>query len=504
MDRAEIKATAGSASTASNILWFASSNLFRQVMNIGIALLRPLLLKPELFGLFSVMRLIPTYAHHVHLGARNTLRYRIPLHEQHGETEQTDRLRATVLTGAMTLTVLVSLALVLTAALLDARTEVRVGLIICAATVLVLGLYDHVLAELKGFQLFRIVSVQNYVSAVVTLAVGAALIWWFGFYGALATELVVFLVLLVFLARKGFVRTRWRMDLSLFKSAVLFGAPTLLFDVSLLLMRTMDRIVIAAMLGLEQLGYYALGAVVLAYVMHVPGATREVMEAKLFQHGRTEDLQVRFERYVMQPIRIIAFAMPVLIGPAVILLPAAIHLALPDYALGVPAMQALMLGGFFLAISFPLRGILVASGRQIRAAGVLLTSILLHTALSAGLIAAGFGIVGVAVSAGIAFLSAGAGLLALVVGALPERPVNLARSVILSLLPFPVMLTALALAHHVAAAATQPLPLQLVIQLGVYGLVIGVAGLIAMHQGVVPAPRGLAKGLRRRRPAPSV
>jgi len=495
--------TPDSASSAVNILWFASSNLFRQIMNIGTALLRPLLLTPELFGLFSMLRLIPTYAHHIHLGARHALRYRMPLYQEHGETEKSDTLRASVLTGVAIITGLVALALVVTAAVIDATPEVRIGLLICAVSVVVISLYDHVLAELKGFQLFRIVGLQNYLSAVIMLVVGAALIWWFGFYGAMATELVVFAVLLVVLARKGLVRMRWRFDLSLFKGAVLFGAPTLLFDVALLLMRTTDRIVIAGTLGFEQLGYYALGSIVLAYVMHIPGATREVMEAKLFQHGRTEDLQQRFERYVMQPIRIVAFAMPVLIGPAIILLPAAIHLALPDYSQGVPAMQALMLGGFFLAISFPLRGILVASERQIRAVGVLLASIVLHAGLSYGLIQAGFGIVGVAVSAGVAFLVAGAGLLALVVNALPTAPVGLWRAVFVSLLPFPIMIAALAAAQAVAAAAEQPLPLDLAIQLAVYGAAIGAAGLVAVRIGVIPTPRILTRILRRR-PVPSV
>jgi O-antigen/teichoic acid export membrane protein len=228
------------------------------------------------------------------------------------------------------------------------------------------------------------------------------------------------------------------------------------------------------------------------------------MEAKLFQHGRTEDLHVRFDRYVMRPIRIIGFAMPVLIGPAIILLPVVIALVLPDYAVGVPAMQALMLGGFFLAVSFPLRGILVAAGRQIRAAAVLLGSVLLHAALSYALILAGFGIVGVAVSAGVAFLCAGAGLLALVIGALPVRPVNLGRSVLVSLLPFPIMIGALGLARQVADAAAQPLLMDTVIQLGVYGLVIGAAGVTAMRLGAIPTPGGLSRLLRRRRPAASM
>ncbi len=493
MNRAEISSAAGAVSPAANIVWFASSNLFRQVLNAGTAFLRPILLSPELFGLFSMLRLIPNYAHHIHLGARHTLRYKIPLHEAHGEDAETDRLRATVFTGTMAIAVLVSCALAAAALWIDASPEMRIGLAICAVIVLLGGVYDHFMAELKGFQLFRAVSVQNYLHAVVMLVAGAGLIWWLGFYGAILAELVVIVAMLGVLAHRRFLKVCRGFDPALFKAAVVFGAPTLLFDVSLLLMRTTDRLVIAGTLGLEQLGYYALGSIVMAYVMHVPGATREVMEAKLFQHNRTQDIEVRFDRYVLKPIRMIGFAMPVLIGPAVLMLPFVIGWALPSYAQGVPAMQVLMLGGFFLALSFPLRGMLVSSGRQIKAAGVLLASVILHVGLSYTLILAGFGIVGVAVSAGVTFLCSGAGLLLLVLRALPRRPARLGRALLLCLLPFPLMLAGLAAALQVAAATGQAPFAQLVIQLSVYGLLMGVFGLAAMRAEVIPTPRPLRK-----------
>jgi len=497
VNRAETNQTTKTVSSAASILWFASSNLFRQLLNIGTAFLRPLLLTPELFGLFSMLRLIPTYAHHIHLGARNTLRYRIPDYEAHGETEQIDRLRYTVLTGTAVIALAVSLALLLAALLLEgAGPEVRIGLAICAGTVIVISIYDNVLAELKGFQLFRVVGLQNYFSALVTLVVGGALIWWFGFYGAMLTELIVLLVMLVVLARRGYFSFRLGFDLALFRSAVAFGAPTLLFDASLVLMRTTDRLVIAGTMGLEQLGYYALGSIVLAYVMHVPGATREVMEGKFFQYERTHDIEALFEIYVLKPIRVMAFAMPVLIGPAVILLPFVIGLALPSYVQGVAAMQALMIGGFFLAISFPLRGMLVSSGRQIKAVWVLLGSIGLHAGLSCLLVWAGFGIVGVAASAGVAFLCSGAGLMLLVVGALPRRPANLGWSLLVSLVPFPLMIGGLVMADRIGATIDQSTVVQLAVQLAVYGLFIGAAGLVAVRVRVIPVPRVLQRFVR--------
>jgi O-antigen/teichoic acid export membrane protein len=312
-----------------------------------------------------------------------------------------------------------------------------------------------------------------------------------GFYGALLAQTVVIATMLVIMASRGIVRVRKGFDLGVLRQAICLGGPSLVFDIALMLMRTLDRVIIANFLGLEQLGYYALGAMMLGYLMNIPGATREVMEARVFQTRRGSTPDQVFHQFVVQPMTMIGFSMTVLIGPMVLLLPVIIPWLLPTYAPGVPATQTLMLGGYFLALAFPLRGVLALYGWQKWGAAILLGSVVLHTVLSILLIRTGFGIIGVALSAGFAFSVATACLFFFIVSKLTEFPHGLAGNVVWISLPFAAMLGVLqAVAMAGEGVGWPPLP-TVGLQLSLYALALTVGALTAARIGLIPAPWAL-------------
>ena len=496
----QVRGRGTASSPLHSIFWFASSNVFRQAVNAGATLLRPALLSPELFGLFSILRLVPTYAHYLHLGARHGMRYLTPLYEARGEHDRAEHLKATVFTGSLALNLIVA-GLLMAALWTDWPREIRIGLAICAVTVVLGCVYDHFIAEMKAHRMFKAVGVNNYLSAVVYLAGGVLLITTLGFYGALLAEVSVIAIMIAVMASGGLIRLRRGFDLALFKAAVSLGAPSLLFDATMLMMRTTDRMVIASMLDYEQLGYYGLGAMVMGYVMHIPGATREVMEADLFFRRDTLSSQEAFQTYMIKPMAMIGLCMIFVIGPMVLTLPLIIAMLLPAYTSGVPAAQVLMLGGYFMAIAFPVRGILAAYGWQRWGALILLGACALHAGLSVVLIAAGLGIVGVALSAGMSFFAAAMALTFFVIVKLPTRPRNWAASILQVFLPFLLMLAVLYAATALGAWLNwSPWP-TLVAQLFVFGVALAAGTLVAARAGIIPWPTMPGRQGRRREPS---
>lgn len=483
-----------------SIVWFASSNIFRQAVNAGATLLRPALLSPEMFGLFSILRLVPTYAHYLHLGARHGMRYLTPLYDSQGEHDRAKRLEASVFTGSLALNMLVAGLLVATL-WSDWSREVRIGSAICAATVLLGCVYDHFIAEMKAHRMFKAVGMNNYLSAVVYLVGGVILITTLGFYGALLAEVFVIAVMIAVMVSGGVIRPRRGFDVSLFKAAVSLGAPSLLFDATMLMMRTTDRMVIASSLDYEQLGYYGLGAMVMGYVMHIPGATREVMEADLFYHRNAISSQDAFQKYMAKPMTMIGLCMIFVIGPMVLTLPIIVSVLLPAYTGGVLAAQVLMLGGYFMAIAFPARGILAAYGWQKWGALILLSACALHAGLSMLLIAAGLGIVGVALSAGISFFFAAITLFLFVVFKLPTRPSGWVASTMQVMLPFPLMLGVLYAAISLGAWLSWSPWATLAVQLLVFGLALAAGTLAAACAGIIPLQYIPVRRGRRRKSA---
>ncbi len=57
---------------------YVASHLYQKAMAVLTALARPVFLGPEQFGAWTVLRTIPTYAAHAHLGARSAFRFAVP------------------------------------------------------------------------------------------------------------------------------------------------------------------------------------------------------------------------------------------------------------------------------------------------------------------------------------------------------------------------------------------------------------------------------------------
>lgn len=471
--------------TLTNILWFASSNVFRQLLGAVTAFLRPLLLSPEQFGLFSLLRTLPLYAQRLHFGARSGLRYLMPLYQSQRQTHAVADLKGTVLKTALVMNGLLAAVLIAVAALAtDLAIELRVGLVLTAAFVLTACFVDHYTAELKGEQRFKLVSISNYLNAVALLVVSLPLMLWHGFYGALAGQTIATVVVLGWMIRRRIAGKRSGFDWTLLKSAITLGLPTLLFDVALLLIRTADRFVITYHAGFEALGYYALGSMITGYLLNIPGATREVMEGKLFRELDTHSQAEVFRLYAQQPMVSMSFTMPWIIGPLYLALPVVIGQFLPTYDPGIVSAQWLCLGTWFLAVSYPIRGVLVANRWQLASLVILGMTLCLHVGLSWWWLSSGFGIEMVAVSTSIAFLVVLLGTWSMTLLRLGERPAGLPRDVLLIIgLP---LLTFAVLWLVLQVRITDSPWLDLLIQWLLLGVYLAITGLIAIWLRVIP------------------
>lgn len=477
--------------TLTSILWFASSNFFQQLLGAVTAFLRPLLLSPEQFGLFSLLRTLLMYADRLHFGARNGMRYLMPLYESRQQTHTSADLKGTVLKTALVMTVLMAVGLIGFAAFAkDLAIELRIGLVLTAGIALIACFVDHFTVELKGEQRFKLVSLSNYLRAVALLIVSLPLMLWHGLYGALVGQAIATSVVLGWMIRRRIAGRRPGFDWTLLKTAVALGLPTLLFNVALLLIRTADRFVISYHSGFEALGYYALGTMIAGYLLDIPGATREVMEGKLFLELDTHSQAEAFRRYAQQPMVSMCFTMPWIIGPVYLALPILIGQFLPKYDPGILAAQWLCLGTWFLAVSYPIRGVLVANRWQWGALVILGIALCLHVGLSWWWLSSGYGIEMVAISTSIAYLLVLSGTWGMTLLRLGERPAGLLRDVLLMTgLP----LSTFWVLWMVGQARMTDSPwLDLLIQWLIFGIYLTITGLIAIWLRVIP-PRLIRK-----------
>lgn len=391
-------------SIAGNVLRYTSSNIFQHLLGLVTALIRPRLLSPNLYGVFNLLNVIPTYFSYSNLGSYDITRYRVPYHEARGEHEVSLDIQAGVYYGSLLINAVLTCAMIVVALVGDFTPVIRSGLLITALVVMVQWYHDNYVLILKARQNFARLSASIYVQAVSTLAATAVLTYFFGLAGALAAGVLALVPVLIYLRVCAPIGKKSRFNRNVFFSLIRDGFPIMVYNFAVVLLNTSDRLVISYLLGNEQLGYYGVAIMVHSFLRQIPGRAREVLEPRLMRSVSHQSREEILREYLFKPLLTTAFLMPLLIGPAVFLLPVVIPLLLPKYIPGILATQIIVCGCYFLALSYVTRGIFVAYNWQRTGAVFMVAALLFNITLSVGFVKAGLGIAGVAAAAGISQL----------------------------------------------------------------------------------------------------
>lgn len=426
-------------SVLKTILMYSSSNIYRQFLGVFTAFIRPKLLSPELYGLWSLLNTIPNYATYLQLGTRPAARYMIPSCRARGEDEQIEAVKGGFYYGSLIPNLGFAFLLMLAACWPGLERHEYWGLLTMAAVVMLFWHFEYLVNILKGEQNFRLVTASNYVYTTATFIFGIVLIYLFGIYGAYASLVASLALTAVFLSHKVREKRPRVFDQSIFMQMVRFGFPILLFDLVQVGLRSLDKFMVAGFLSKADLGYYGMATMILGFIINIPGVSREVIEPRLMRDFHHRPIEECLQDYFFKPLISTAFLVPMLIGAVLYGLPALIHLLLPRYTASIEPTQILVIGSYFLALYYPVRGIVVANNWQLKASAVMSLSVVVQLLAIYASIRLGFGLPGVATACGLAFFSLDLILLIFLLRRYPEPFRGHSRKVFLILLPFVLM-----------------------------------------------------------------
>jgi O-antigen/teichoic acid export membrane protein len=390
-------------STVRNIIRYSSSHYYRQVLGVITAFIRPKLLTPELYGLWNLFKIIDTYADYIHFGSLSSMKYRIPFLESKNEHEKVRIIKGSALHGTFWIYLLFSIILILFSFKSGMSTEARVGLLAFSVIVIFLWYYEFYSALLKAYQNFILISRANYLYYTLVFFLSVVLIYFWGIYGVYLSVAVPLIVTILYFRSKAPLIDVNEFQINVFVDLIKHGFPIMFFDTVAMLIRTCDRFIVSALLGNEQLGYYGISIMVLGFIMNIPGASREVIEPKMMQSLNQSSYKKGIDEYFLKPLLNIAYIMPFLIGIVVFTFPIVIPLLLSRYTPGIVPSQILVIGGYFLALSYTVRGVVVANNWQLMASFIISFSLFANIVLSILFINFGFGISGVSIASSISF-----------------------------------------------------------------------------------------------------
>ncbi len=418
---------------------YAGSRYFRQVSGVLLAVLRPKLLGPTFYGLWTLFKVIPRYSRFIPLGAREALRFYLPYHRERSEGDRVQTITNTVFVATGFLHIVVAVVLLMVCLLWGFTKEAKFGLL-CMALYLPLEFYvRHVISILRSEEKFGLIARYNYFESILIFVLTIPLLYWLRIYGVFIAVLGTRLILAIQMFRHGGLRARPSFNLKTYVEMVRKGFPIMMSDFCVDLIMTSDRIIIAVLLGQTSLGYYGIAIMLLAILIQLPGTAREIMEPQVMRDMDEHASESFVNEYLLKPLVNTAYLMPFMIGPVCLMLPAVLPLVLPKFLPGIVPTQVIALGVYFLALSFVPRPLIVANGWQSQVARYLPIVLVVNVGVSAALIKMGYGILGAALGSAFSFALLFFTLLIFVALKLTVRGDNWWRHIFALVLPFPVM-----------------------------------------------------------------
>ncbi|MEA3402888.1 MAG: oligosaccharide flippase family protein [Armatimonadota bacterium] len=242
----------------------------------------------------------------------------------------------------------------------ETRVALAIGGGLLAAEEMV-ALYWSVLRSWESFGTLAIGELVRTFAQLGLMILGA---WLLGVTGVMLGWLAAALILLGFLDLASRIRVSAKVDWQQVWGLLLIGFPVALISFADILLRSIDGAVLVHFYGEERFGLYTVAMQMAAYLFALPQAAGFVIWPKVLESYGAEADGERRSRRVLLPTIALASVMPVIGGTAWLLMPAAVNLLVPRFALSVPAAQVLSLGATFLALPLASNAALVANDRE--------------------------------------------------------------------------------------------------------------------------------------------
>lgn len=427
---------------------YSASNIYRHITRAANAFIRPKLLEPELYGFWSLIGTLLFYSSHSHLGSHNTMNYSVPYYDSKGEHDKSIQLKGSVFYGTLYINIIISLSIAIYALIGNMNTMVRLGLLTLSALMIINWLSDFYSIHIHATLNFRLMVAKNYIESTISLLLSAVLLYLFGIYGLYLSIILSSILVIFYLRSKHAIEEHYRFDAKIFLDAVKKGFPILMISFSFALIRTADRLIISFFLGNKMLGFYGIAISLFDFIMHIPGSSRAVLEPKLMQSLGSNTVEEILTAYFFKPLYNTAYLIPLLIGPVFFILPPSVSLLLPKYIPGIMSAQIIAFGVYFLALTYIIRGILIANKWQLGMFYITSVVLVLNVMMSIILIKNGFGIEGVAVSSNIAYFILFISLMVFIFNKYEYKAKEGAALIISLLVPFLIMCVALVVLHN--------------------------------------------------------
>ncbi|MGB2630609.1 MAG: oligosaccharide flippase family protein, partial [Candidatus Omnitrophota bacterium] len=376
---------------------FTSARYISQGLGFFTAIAMRRFLGPFYMGMWSLLKVLLGYVAYLFMGVDQGALNKIPLYAGQGDEKAEGEVRNNLF-GFMLL-VSVAAAIVLFAAAVCLRhvypREVIFGLYVLSAYVILENMCAFYQLLLRTKHNFSVLSKSIIFESAVNLILILLLVRNFKIYGLYIAIVLTALLNILFMRVLARYRIRFNLNMRRLFDLARTGFPITIVGLLQWALASLDRIMIAGMIGVTFVGYYSIPVMAKNYISQLSGFGTVLYPRLMEAYGKRQNVE-DIKKYAIIPPMINAYILPVVLGIMFFVGPLLIKKILPQFSPGILAMQILLLSMFFESSRVQAFHFIVAMKKQVRVIPLVVGAIILNAVGNYMFIKKGYGIYGVA------------------------------------------------------------------------------------------------------------
>ncbi len=318
-------------------------------------------LGPVLMGAWKSALLVDTLGEFARLGVLRAMGIRVPVLDGKGDVKESARITAIAGSFMFWLGIVLGLTIFGVSFFFE-NPDLRISLRFVALAVAVTQPY-YFLRELAGVkQEFVLRSKETLLRSAFDFIVAVVCCKFLGLYGLGLATSGALIAAALYLLRKQRVPFQIKPDIKGIKELIRTGIPFSLTEAGYELLRRLDVLLMAFLLGPAAVGYYGVSLLIMdvAIILTQKGISQVVSPHLLKEFGRTGSFSAVAVYYEV-PARLFCYVLPPLLGAGTFLVGVFVRLALPQYGEGIEAAEVTLWAVFFVALHFSINAFFIAS-----------------------------------------------------------------------------------------------------------------------------------------------
>ncbi|MFA5008037.1 MAG: polysaccharide biosynthesis C-terminal domain-containing protein [Candidatus Omnitrophota bacterium] len=355
-------------------------------------------LGPYLMGVWSLFRVVIDYALYTDLGVGAAAAYKIPFFKGKGDKEKETEVTNCTFSFMFIASIFSAATILIATGILrnNYPPEVIAGLIVISFYMILERLYSFYVVALRAHSNFSVINRSVVFDSIVNLILILLLVRNFKMNGLYVTVILMAVLNTLFVHRLARYQISFILKLKSVVGLIKFGFPLLLLGFLGTILRSIDRIMIAKMMGITFVGYYSIALMSKNYLEGVSNNFGIVTIPKIVEAYGKEEKVEHIKKFVTVSAEIISYLFPCLLGFVFFTIPVFVKMVMPNFIPGIVAAQILLLDIFFRSCSPQANQFLITLGKQTRMLPISIIAILINIFFNYIFIKKGFGIEGVA------------------------------------------------------------------------------------------------------------